>query len=203
MTNQTRRFDKCLIIFAVFCGSLAVSAQSTAVGSAAQATQTPLERLLIEDEIRQKITLYGLYADGDGAGGKPRDLRTLADTLLTPDVISEIHRATGGAPTILKGREVVANSRPEIDSDRARMIAGRHYVLNTVFDEITATHAVTRTPAVYFDATRNVVGADCAAAGYDGCGGRPIRTVMWVYEMHWRKTPDGWQIERNVLRDDN
>ncbi len=192
-----RRFRLWLLLVAALSISLAAGASSrtTAV--------TPLDRLLIEDDIRQRIGLYGLYSDGDGAGGRPRDLRALADTLMTPDVVSEIHRAGGGAPVLLKGREIVANSRPEIDPERAHLIAGRHYLLTTVFDQITPTSAVTRTPAVYFDATRNLVGAGCATAGFDACAGRPIRTVMWVYEMHWRKTADGWQIERNILRDDN
>ena len=192
-----RRFRFWLFLLAALSISLAAGAASRTAALA------PLDRLLIEDDIRQRIGLYALYADGDGAGGRPRDLRTMADTLLTPDVVSEIHRANGGAPIILKGREIVAASRPEIDPGRAHLIAGRHYLLTTVFDEITPTTAVTRTPAVYFDATRNLVGADCATAGYDACGGRPIRTVMWIYEMHWRKTADGWQIERNILRDDN
>ena len=161
-----------------------------------------LERLLIVEEIRQRIALYGLYTDGDGPGGRQRDLHSLAFTLMTPDVVSEIHRASGGPTIILKGRDIVANSRPEIEGDRAKLIAGRHYLLSTAFDSVTATTAITRTPAVYFDATKNVVGTDCAAAGFDACGGRPMRTVMWIYEMHWRKTAEGWQIERNILRDD-
>lgn len=178
-------------------------AHGVAASPAPRPVLGPLERLLIEDDIRQRIALYGLYTDGDGAGGRPRDLHALAYELMTADVVSEIHRARGGAPVILKGRDVVANSRPEIDPDRARLIAGRHYVLNTVFDSVSRSRVVTRTPAVYFDASRNLIGDDCASAGLDACGGRPLRTVMWIYEMHWRKTPEGWQIERNVLRDDN
>jgi hypothetical protein len=164
---------------------------------------TPLERLLIEDDIRQKIVLYSLYADGDGVGGRPRDLRTLADTLMTPDVVSESYPANGGAPLILNGRDVVAQSHAELDPDRARRVAGRHYLINTVFDSVTPTTAETRTPAVYFDATRNLVGSKCHPAHEGDCGGTPVRIVLWVYHMSWRKTPQGWQIARNVLRDDN
>jgi hypothetical protein len=164
---------------------------------------TPVDKLLAEDEIRQQIALYGLYADGDGAGGNPRDLRKMADTLMTPDVVSEIYVARGGPPRILTGRDIVAKSPPENDPDRAKRIAGRHYLVATVFDDVSATTAETRTTAVYFDATKNQVGGDCAKAGEGACGGQPVKTVMWVYHMTWKHTPQGWQISRNVLRDDN
>ncbi|WP_439486876.1 hypothetical protein [Blastomonas fulva] len=164
---------------------------------------TPLERLLIQDDIRQKIVLYGLYADGDGPGGRPRDLRTLAYTMMTPDVVSEIHLVTGGKPLIFTGRELVANTPPEIDPELAATVGGRHYLIDTVFDEVTPTRVRTRTPAVYFDATKNLHGAKCRTMGPDACGQKPVKTVMWVYEQTWVKTPDGWQIKRNILRDDN
>lgn len=175
-------------------------------GSAADARitakMTPLERLLIQDDIRQRIGLYGLYTDGDGPGGRPRDLHALAYTLMTPDVVSEIHPAN--APSfLLTGREVVAKTPREIDPDRAHRIAGRHYLLSTVFDRVTPTEVITRTPAVYFDATKNPVGPTCKPAKDGDCGGTPVKTIMWIYEMHWRKTAEGWQIARNILRDDN
>ena len=167
------------------------------------ASLAPLDRLLIEDDIRQRIALYGLYVDGDGTGGRPRNLRLLADTLMTPDVVSEVYSATGAPPMVLSGREIVAQSRPGPDPEAAKRIAGRHYLVNTVFDSVTATTAATRTTAVYFDATKNLVGSKCASAGDGACGGMPVKTYMWVYEISWRKTPDGWQIARNILRNDN
>lgn len=164
---------------------------------------TPLERLLIQDEIRQNIVLYGLLADGDGPGGRPRDLRRLADTMMTPDVVSEVHLPTGGKPMIFTGRELVANTPPEVPPELAATVGGRHYLIDTVFDEVTPTRVRTRTPAVYFDATKNVNGPKCRTMGEGACGQKPLKTVMWVYEMTWVKTPDGWQIARNILRDDN
>jgi hypothetical protein len=170
----------------------------------AQATQelTPLERLLIQDDIRQRIILYVLYADGSGPGGEPRNMRKLADTLMTPDVVSEIHLATGGKPLIYTGRELVYNTPPEVPAELRATVGGRHYMVGTVFDLVTPTMVKTRTPAVYFDATKNLNGPDCRKKGKD-CGQKPVKTVMWVYEQTWVKTPDGWQISRNILRDDN
>jgi hypothetical protein len=164
---------------------------------------TPLERLMIQDEIRQKLVLYALYADGDGPGGRPRNLRALADTLMTPDVVSEVHLVTGGEPAIFTGREIVARTPPEIPPELAATVGGRHYLFSPVFDEVTPSRVVTRTPAIYFDATKKLHGAECRTMGPDACGQKPLKTVMWIYEMSWRKTPQGWQIARNILRDDN
>ena len=164
---------------------------------------SPLGRLLIEDDIRQRIALYGMYTNGDGPGGRPRDMQSLATTLVTPDVVSEIHPANGGDPLFLKGRGIFSDAPNEVDPERAKKIAGRHYLVATVFDSVTPTTAETRTTAVYFDATRNVVGPTCKPATDGDCGGTPVRIVMWVYQMSWRNTPDGWQIYRNILRDDN
>ena len=183
---------------------LASAMALVAVGEPAAARAlAPLERLLIQDEIQQKLVLYGLYADGDGPGGSPRNLRKLADTLMTADVVSEIYLVKGGPPLILKGREVVAATPAEVPPEIAKAIGGRHYLVGVVFDEVTPTTVKTRTPAVYFDATKNILGPDCRKAGKDACAQKPVKTVMWVYHMTWTKTSHGWQISRNILRDDN
>jgi hypothetical protein len=189
------------IVLAAFCSGLLAS--HLAAPARAAAGFSPVEKLLAEDEIRQKVALYGLYADGSGPGGEPRDLKAMAETLMTPDVVSEIHRAAGGPPKIMTGRDFISKTPAENDPDKARRIAGRHYLVATVFDDVSASVAHTRTTAVYFDATKTALGPPCAVPGENACGGAPVRTIMWVYQMTWTKTPDGWQISRNVLRDDN
>lgn len=198
----TRRPSQWIMTLAALGAVFTVDLGGAAIAQPAAAL-TPLERLLIQDDIRQRIILYALYADGGGPGGEPRNLRKLADTLMTPDVVSEIHLATGGKPLIFTGRELVANTPPEIEPALAATVGGRHYMVGTVFDLVTPTLVKTRTPAVYFDATKNLHGAKCKTMGKDACGQKPVKTVMWVYEMTWVNTPDGWQISRNILRDDN
>ena len=190
---------------AVLIGWIGGSFSTAHFSTPAQAVPelAPLTRLLIEDNIRQQIALYGMYADGDGAGGNSRNYHQLAQTLLTPDVVSEIYPANGNRPLIFKGRDIIANAPTDIDPERTTRIAGRHYLVNTVFDTVTPTTADTRTTGVYFDATRNTIGGNCHAKVEGECGGTPIKIKMWVYQMHWRKTTQGWQISRNVLRDDN
>jgi hypothetical protein len=204
-SNLRRKVAIWAIPVAAFCAGTVVSRLPDlrlAPPAHAAAALTPMERLLAKEEISNKIALYGLLADGDGAGGKPRNLRQMADELMTPDVTSEIYLANGSPVKIYKGRDFVAESPPEIPPDQARQIAGRHYIVETTFDDISATAARTRTTAVYFDATKLTSGP-CKQIVEGACGGKPVRTVMWVYHMTWRKTPDGWQIARNILRGDN
>ena len=205
-TTNTRRVTKWAMPVAAVVLGLAIGSRtdlSFASPASAAPGFGPIEKLLIETDIRNRIALYTFYADGDGIGGSPRDLRKLADTLMTSDVVSEIYPANGSGPIILKGRDIVAKSPPEVDPEKAARIAGRHYNVSTAFDLITPTTVQTRTASVYFDATRNRLGVGCSKAGEGACGQVPVKTVMWVYHMTWKKTPDGWQISRNVLRDDN
>jgi hypothetical protein len=207
MTQRfVRKFPRWLIAVAFLTGGVAVG-QTVDLGGVAVAQPpkqlSPLDRLLIQDDIRQRIIRYALYADGDGPGGAPRNLRRLADELMTADVVSEIHLVTGGKPLIFTGRELVAKTPSEVPPELAATVGGRHYMVGTVFDLVTPTLVKTRTPAVYFDATKNINGSKCRTMGEGACGQKPVKTVMWVYEMTWVNTPNGWQISRNILRDDN
>ena len=182
-----------------------VAGRATLVGGASEAhaaatAMPPLDRLVAEDEIRQKMVLYTLLADGSGEGGKPRDMRALAEDLMTPDVVSEIHPINGAPVKTMTGREHIIQT-PKEQPDPA--LAGRHYIVGTYFDDISATIAHTRATALYFDVTRNLMGADCNKAAQDACGGRVVKGVMWIYEMTWTKTPEGWKISKNTLRDDS
>ncbi len=158
---------------------------------------SPLDRLLIEDDIRQRLVLYGLYADGDGV--KPRDTESLASQLMSPDTVSEIYHVYGGPVITMSGRGPIAASRDPFDPT----LATRHFLIATYFDEVSATTVKTRTPALHLRVTKNMIGADCEKAGDDACGGRVVKATTWVYHMTWTKTADGWQISRNVLRHDN
>jgi hypothetical protein len=158
-----------------------------------------LDRLVAEDEIRQKVALFALYADGDGE--KPKDVRALADQLLTPDVVVEVISGLGVSQSRTVGRDaVVAATAPALPNQPT---AGRHFVVATYFDDITPSTAHTRTTALYVNVTRNMVGADCQKAGLDACGGRVVRSVLLVYHDTWVKGDAGWQKSHSVLRLDN
>jgi hypothetical protein len=186
------------IVAAIYAGRVSVTGFA---GSAKAANgMSPVDRLIAEDDIRQRLSLYALYADGDGVN--PMDTPALAEKLMTPDVVSKSYPANGGPPRILNGRAPVAGTNPRQMPPVDRPSAGRHYLVQTYFDEVTPTTAKTRSTALYFDVTRNLVGPDCKAAGPDACGGKVVSSALWVYHMTWKKTADGWQIVENLLYDD-
>ena len=156
-----------------------------------------LERLTAEDDIRQRLALYALYIDGDGVHRK--SIRALADTLMTPEAVTEIFPANGGPPQRFAGRDEIA-AIPQPRSSNA--VAGRHYIVQTSFDKVTPNTAETRSIALHFEMSRNVVGPRCVPQTQQ-CGGRVIQGNMWTYHMTWRKTADGWQVAYNALYVDN
>ena len=170
---------------------------------AADAKLSPIDRLIAEDEIRQDMALYALLADGDGIKGK--DTRTLADKMMAPDVVTEIYYPLAKAPLKLIGRDAVAGPTPIVPAVPAPVASTikRHYMVETYFEDLTATTARTITTAVHFNLTRNLVGKDCANQGPGACGGIPARITMWTYHMTWAKTPAGWQVTYNGLHMDN
>ena len=171
--------------------------------AAAEAKLSPIERLVAEDEIRQNLALYALLADGDGIKGK--DTRTLADELMTPDVVTEIYYPLGHGPVTTIGREAVAGPAPKPTAGPVAVesVVKRHYLVDTYFEDLTPTTAKTITTSVHFDLTPNLVGKDCATRGAGACGGLPARVIMWTYHMSWVKNAAGWQIIYNALHMDN
>ena len=173
----------------------------------------PIERLIAEDEIRQQVALYGLLADGDGLDRK--NVRALADKIMTPDTINEIYPVTGPIAE-MRGRDAVGGPvrRPPAPAAATAVpvppapptspatTAGRHFLVSTYFDEITPTEARTRTTAIHFDMTKNMIGPECRKSGEDACGGRVVKGSMWVYHTIWIKTAEGWQMSANRLRND-
>lgn len=162
-----------------------------------------VDALLAKEDIRNKLTLYTLLADGDGI--REKNTAQLAETMMTPDIVTEIYHADGSPPQHMIGRASVAGKPRDPAAPRSDPgpTVGRHYITGTYFEELTATTAKTISTAVHFDVTRNLVGKDCKKAGEGACGGLVRKATMWVYHMNWVKTPDGWQISYNGLRTDN
>jgi hypothetical protein len=166
---------------------------------AAAAAMSPLDRLVAEDEMRQKLALYAMDADGDGA--QPKNIRELADVTLTPDVVSDLYFPNGALQGHSVGRDaIVTGTAP---ANPASPIAGRHFLVSVYFDEVTPTTAKSRTTSVHFDITKNMLGADCKKAGEGACGGRVVDAMTVVYHSSWVKTKDGWQMANNVIRRDD
>ena len=159
---------------------------------------SPIEKMLIENDIGQKIALYELLADGDAE--KPADIQALADQTLAPDVITDVYMADGRRVSHTTTRaEVVAATVPKA---RDRPVGGRHFLLSSYFDEVTPSSAKVRTSSLYLEVTKNP-GPGCEKLGPDGCGGKVTHAVTFVYHDIWTKTPQGWFKTQTSLRRDN
>lgn len=174
-----------------------------AVPAAASAAPklSAIDKLVAEDEIRNNLALYALLADGDGI--KDKDTRTLADKLMAPDVVTEIYYTHSAAPVRILGRDAVAGPQVTPAPPGPSSSVGRHYLVETYFEDITTTTAKTVTTAVHFDLSPNAIGKECKLAGAGACGGVPSRVIMWIYHMNWVKNAVGWQISYNGLRMDD
>jgi hypothetical protein len=181
--------------------SLALAAALALAGAprlgAAAPALSPLQKLVIENDIRQQIILYGLLADGDGISHK--DVRTLADKTLMPDVVTDIVLPNGqNISHTITSEAVVASTPKPVD----RPAAGRHFMVSTYFDAVTPTTAKTRTTTLYIEAIKDT-GPGCETQGPDACGGRVTHAVTLVYHDSWKKTPDGWKKIKSTLYRDN
>lgn len=181
--------------------STAVALVTIPAGASAAPPLSAIDKLVAKDEIRNDLALYALLADGDGINGK--DTRTLADKLMAPDVVTEIYYPHSTAPVRILGREAVAGPQVTPAPPGPSASVSRHYLVETYFEDMTATTAKTVTTAVHFDLSPNTIGKDCKLAGAGACGGVPSRVIMWIYHMNWIKNASGWQIIYNGLRMDN
>jgi hypothetical protein len=126
---------------ATLAAALALGAAMLASGAAraqaktpAPAALSPVEKLVAEDDIRQKLALYGLLADGDGVTGP--DIRALADQVMTPDVWTDLYFPDGSLQVHTVGRDqAISTSTPDLK--KLGPIAQRHYMVSTYFDEVT------------------------------------------------------------------
>jgi hypothetical protein len=169
-------------------------------GGALAAPLSPLDELLIENQINQKLALYTLLADGDGI--RKMDARAMADQIFTPDAVFENYSQDGKLGISRNGREVIYRMATEHAMPANAPIADRHYNVSTYFDVVTPTMAKTRTIAIVLNATKNMIGPDCAKSGEDACGGKLVHAYTFTYHDTWVKTADGWQKSHSVLRSD-
>jgi hypothetical protein len=158
---------------------------------------SPVEKLVIENDISQQIILYGLLADGDGISHK--NVRALADRTLAPDVVTDIVLPDGQTISHTTTSEAVVATTP---APVERPSAGRHFMVATYFDEVTLTRAKTRTTTLYIEAIKNT-GPGCETRGPDACGGRVTHAVTLVYHDTWNKMAGEWKKTASTLYRDN
>ena len=184
------------LIAALLLGCMACGWPARSVtAEPSRATPTAIDVLLIEDQIRQRLALYSLLADGDGLA--PRNFRALTDTIFTPDVVIDVYAADGKLTAHIQGREQLyaRASAPKPDGNTTV----RHFMVSTYFDEVSRMTAKTRTVSMAVRVTATVAGKICVSAEDSSCGGRVTQTEMLVYHDTWAKTSSGWQKSNTKL----
>lgn len=158
------------------------------------------EKLSAQEGIRESLALYTLLLDGDGVHS---DGKAWVERIFTNDGIYQSFYPDGTLAVRLEGRDAIYQrygSDPPRDGRMLRRSADtlsvvKHYMIDTVFDEITATGARTRTAALLLTSTVNTSGRACTQ-----CGSVPTKMILVVYHDTWKKTDLGWQKQLSSIR---
>ena len=106
--------------------------------------------------------------------------------LFAEDAIFEVDPELPGGPSVhRRGREEIRSWAEERMAARSPDVQVRHHQSGTVFEELGADHARTRTMLL----TSRV-----------GPGGQPPSSG--IYYDEWQRTPEGWRVARRTLRHD-
>ena len=110
-----------------------------------------IESALARENIREALGRYSMLLDGDGIGREPQ---AWANNLFTSDATFVLHYPDGTEQYRIEGREAIGKTFGRPGSSK---VATRHFMVNTVFDELTAKSAKTRLQrsSRYRSATRN------------------------------------------------
>ena len=152
-----------------------------------------IESALARESIREALANYSMLLDGDGVA---RDARTWADKLFTPDAVFISHYPDGTEQIRIEGREAIYKTFGRPGSPE---VAGRHFMVNTVFDELSLTTAKTRTSALIQVSKRD---QDCAKKKGILNGGAPVISAILVYHDTWVLDGGEWKKKLSVLRRD-
>ncbi len=134
-------------------------------------------------EITEQQSRYGLLFNGDGPNGPDR--QKWGDQIFTGDepflaYDSSLNLIPSQSFTHMSDEIAGAvASQPKVWPNTTSPNGSMHYMFAPVFDKITATEAVTRTPSMSVSAEK---------------GTQKVNTVtIRVYWDHWKKTPAGWR----------
>ncbi len=152
-----------------------------------------IESALARESIREALANYSMLLDGDGVA---RDARTWADKLFTPDAVFISHYPDGTEQIRIEGREAIYKTFGRPGSPE---VAGRHFMVNTVFDELSPTTAKTRTSALIQVSKRD---QDCARKKGILNGGAPVISAILVYHDTWVRDGGEWKKKLSILRRD-
>jgi len=151
-----------------------------------------IESALARESIREALAHYSMLLDGDGIG---RDPQAWARKLFMPDATFVLHYPDGTEQYRIEGSEAIGKTFGRGSSKNAT----RHFMVNTVFDELTATTAKTRTSALIQVSRRD---QDCAKKEGALNGGQPVLSAIIVYHDSWVLDGGEWKKKLSILRRD-
>ena len=152
---------------------------------------SPLDVLLIKEDLRSQLAKYEMLTDGDGTGHALG--RSWSDTLFVPQAVFEAYGPDGRLDVRWVGQEAIYQKSHEHSVDASAPVVHRHYLVSTIFDEVSQASARTRSTALIISAAKG-----------QGEKEPTSRMVMLLtYHITWVKTSDGWRILRDVLRRDS
>jgi hypothetical protein len=152
-----------------------------------------VETAITRESIRDALSHYSMLLDGDGV---VRDARKWADNLFTSDAVFILNYPDGAQQLRLEGREAIFN---RFGPPGSPAVAGRHFMVNTVFDEVTPTSAKTRTSALIQVSQRD---QECAKKEGALNGGKPILSAIIVYHDTWVVDGGEWKKKLSILHRD-
>ncbi len=134
-------------------------------------------------EITEKQSEYGLLFNGDGPNGPDRakwgkEIFTGDGPFLAFDANNQLIPSQSFEHMSDEIAGAIA-SQPTTWPDTSKPNGSMHFMYAPVFDSITPTRAVTRTPSV------SISGVKGTAA--------PVSVTIRVYWDTWKKTSDGWR----------
>jgi hypothetical protein len=152
-----------------------------------------IESALARENIREALARYSMLLDGDGS---TRDPQEWANRLFTSDATFVLHYPDGTEQYRIEGRDAIGKTFGRAGSSK---VATRHFMVNTVFDELTATSAKTRTSALIQVSKRD---QECARKEGALNGGQPVISAIIVYHDSWVLEDGEWKKKLSVLRRD-
>jgi hypothetical protein len=196
-TSGWTRFTQVLTIV-LGGGALLVALASTGASAkghhshhgASQALQKRVAKLSYDQEIAdaklaitEKQSEYGLLFNGDGPNGPDRakwgtEIFTGDNPVLAYDANTQLIPSQSFDHMSDEIAGAIA-SQPTTWPDTTKPNGSMHFMYAPVFDKITPTHAVTRTPSV------SISGVKGTAA--------PVSVTIRVYWDKWVKTANGWR----------
>jgi len=152
-----------------------------------------IESAIARESIREALSYYSMLLDGDGI---VRDARAWADKLFTPDAVFVVNYPDGTEQLRLEGREAIFNTFGRPGSPA---VAARHFMVNTIFDDVSSTTAKTRTSAFIQVSKRDQDGAKTEGRLN---GGQSVLSAIIVYHDTWVLDGGEWRKKLSILRRD-